>query len=244
MTTQVEYKFEKIVKETDKAWLLEIDSAEIWIPKSASEINGNIVKIPHWFASKMDKQGALFSDDLRHRYVLWRIWNPRKRIALCIGLNPSTANKSTNDHTRLMQTLVKRNYGGMQVVNLFTLISPSPESLLNPSSIGDEKTDMGIIFAYSLGCDDVIFCWGTFDEAKERAKKVIEWFSNALCFGVNKDGSPWHPMALMYAGLKPDKARLFLFKGHTFDQNYYDRKDKKKKAEYNAKQIPLIKPIV
>ena len=46
-----------------------------------------------------NKKGADFSNNGKHRYRLWRIWDETKPYALCIGLNPSTANSEKNDPT-------------------------------------------------------------------------------------------------------------------------------------------------
>lgn len=230
--SKVEHVYQSIPKETEKAYLVQMNGVGYWIPKSACELKDGKILIHDWFARTMDNAGAMFSEDNTHRYVLWRTWRKKSKLALCIGLNPSTAQKDKNSPTvdRLVTALDKLGYGGIKLVNLFSIISSSPEILMRPEVKNDEERDMGIIFGYSLGCQDVIFCWGTFDEAKDRSQKVIEWFSNALCFGKNKDGSPWHPQALVYAGLDKGKARLFPFREHTYDNNIYDRKEKKKRS--------------
>lgn len=237
-------KFEAVIKETEKAWLIRMDGLDRWIPKSSCHIKDNDIQIANWYARNMDTAGALFSEDRKHRYALWRTWNKRGKTVLVVGLNPSTANQDQNDPTisRLMQTLSALGYGGFTMANLFTVISPSPEILLDPEVKKDEELDLGIIFGYSIGVDDVIFGWGTFDEAKERAQKLIDFYQNALCFGKNKDGSPWHPMALMYAGLKPNQARLHDFRHHQYKDNVYNRRitAKEKQRELNAKQYNLI----
>ena len=246
------HKFQHIVKETDKAWLVAMNDVQHWIPKSACHINRdkNEILIQDWFVKKMDDAGALFSDDRKRRLVLWRQWNKVGRTALCIGLNPSNAKEMKNDPTirHLIDALVSQGYSGFYMVNLFTIVSSSPSILLTPEAKAHEQEDLGIIFAYSINVTDVIFCWGTFDEAKERAKKVTDWFTNGLCFGINKDGSPWHPMGLHYAGLtgkSSTKARLFSYREHDYSRNIYDRKikdksRKNKKYEFNAKQYNLL----
>jgi hypothetical protein len=46
-----------------------------------------------------DEAGAAFSEDRRHRYELWRIWDRKVRKMVVIGLNPSTADETKNDPT-------------------------------------------------------------------------------------------------------------------------------------------------
>ena len=43
--------------------------------------------------------GAEFSKCGKYRYKLWRIWDRKLKLAMCIGLNPSKANSNKNDAT-------------------------------------------------------------------------------------------------------------------------------------------------
>ncbi len=230
--------------EKGKAWLVVIDGLEQWVPKSQVKINETQDKIliSEWFDKKRLEAGALFDDDKKHRFVLWRTWNKRQKTALVIGLNPSTANGTQDDPTinRLKITLNRLGYGGLLMVNLFSVISSDPEILLDKQHQENEKRDLGIIFGYALAAQEIIFAWGTFQEAQARAKKVIDFFVDARCFGKNKDGSPWHPQAMMYAGLKPDSSKIFLFKysDHTYENNIYDRKQRRQSGKKKIKVIP------
>lgn len=143
------------------------------------------------------RKGADFNDEsLTHRYGLYRIWNEDKPFALIIGLNPSTANHNVNDPTvrRITQLLNRSGYGGFYLVNLFSLVSSNPKTLIGYNH------DFGFIDDfidwYSQDCKTVIFAWGAFKEAKDRAKFIIDKYPNALCFGHNKDSSPKHPLYL------------------------------------------------
>jgi len=44
-------------------------------------------------------KNATFSSCRTYRYSLSRIWDKKKKYALFIGLNPSTANKDADDPT-------------------------------------------------------------------------------------------------------------------------------------------------
>jgi hypothetical protein len=239
-----EYSFEYLIKETAKAWHVKIDGINRIVAKSHSKINEieKKILIENWLAGRIFRGGAIFSDDETRRFVLWRIWDDTQKVALCIGLNPSTANQSEDDPTikRLSSTLIERGFGGFRMVNLFTHISSKPSALLDPAVQANENADIGIIFGQSLLCQEIIFCWGTFKEASGRAKRVVDFFVDAKCFGKNHDGSPWHPMALMYAGLKPNESQLYKYSEHTFEKNKYNRKKRKKVVEQQIAQIPLI----
>lgn len=142
-------------------------------------------------------KSAIFDDDRKYRYLLTRVWDEQKPKAMCIGLNPSTANEENNDRTigKLINILSNAGYGGFYMTNLFALISPYPDDLRKyPDPVRDN--DKWIQYARQE-CNDVIFCWGAFKQATYRAKRICEVFgTTALCFGKNANGSPKHPLFL------------------------------------------------
>jgi hypothetical protein len=145
--------------------------------------------------------GAKFSDCGKYRYSLWRIWDETKPKAMCIGLNPSTANASKNDNTInvLIRMLSQLGYGGFYMTNLFAWISSKPEDLLTcENPLGDNDQVLDDIKEKS---SVVIVCWGNFKQAQERIKEVLPRFPDAMCFGVNQNGTPFHPRAMSYKGL-------------------------------------------
>lgn len=148
--------------------------------------------------------GAEFSECGKYRYKLWRIWNAEKPLVMCIGLNPSTANHTKNDNTIniLVRVLTHLGYGGFYMMNLFAWISSKPEDLLTcENALGDNDAKLDEV---RLLCKDVIACWGAFDQAAERIKQVRPRFPDALCFGRNNNGTPWHPRALSYKKMLND----------------------------------------
>lgn len=157
--------------------------------------------------TEIDRRGAQFSDCGKYRYALWRIWDESLSKALCIGLNPSTANSSKNDNTIdiLTKVLKRLGYGGFYMMNLFAFITPNPKELKQcPDLYGDNNKWLTEI---SSTTDEVIFCWGSFgiislfDEFIQRKEFMIEMFPAAQCFGTNKDSTPFHPRALSYKGI-------------------------------------------
>lgn len=144
--------------------------------------------------------GSEFSECGKYRYKLWRIWNNTAPLAMCIGLNPSTANSDTNDPTIgiLTRMLSKLGYGGFYMMNLFAFISSKPESLLTcKDPLGENNFKLKEVEAL---CADVIVCWGNFKQASQRIKEVLPQYPNTKCFGLNANGTPQHPLALMYNG--------------------------------------------
>lgn len=147
-------------------------------------------------------KGADFSECGKYRYRLWRIWDKSLPKAMVIGLNPSTANGDTDDQTigNLRRILSKLGYGGFYMMNCWAYIATKPEFLkINPMS---EAWNNDLITITAVECQTIIFAWGNFKIIQEmgRDKELIEMFPNAKCFGFNKNGTPMHPLALMYNG--------------------------------------------
>lgn len=140
-------------------------------------------------------KGAEFSECGKYRYYLLRFWDIDKPFVLCIGLNPSTANGIDDDPTiRNLSTLLQSyGYGGFYMANLFALISAEPNDI---RSCPDPLKDNDKWLTYLQGTTaETIFCWGAFKQAEYRAKKIIQRFPDALCFGKTAAGKPMHPLA-------------------------------------------------
>ena len=156
-----------------------------------------------------NNNGAEFSPCGKYRYTLHRIWNEELPLVMCIGLNPSTANADKNDPTIriLRKHLSMLGYGGFYMCNLYAIISSTPQ-ILKYSEIDLLKDNKLHFESTEIKCgNNVIFCWGAFKEVnKKRIDYIVRRYPNALCFGKTADGSPMHPMALMYGGVQ--KAEL------------------------------------
>lgn len=138
--------------------------------------------------------GALFSDCGNYRYRLWRIWDDTKPLIMFIGLNPSTANASTDDPTirKIKKVAAFNGFGGFYMMNLFGIVSANPEILLTCTDpIKDNNFHLDHV---SKLCSKVCFCWGNFKQAEQRSKEVVRQFQAGLCFIQNKNGSPKHPL--------------------------------------------------
>ncbi len=154
--------------------------------------------------------GAEFSPCGKYRYKLWRIWDKSLPLAMCVGLNPSTANAHKNDQTisYLIKMLGILGYGGFYMTNLFAIISSKPAILLTCADPLGEN-DLKLAEMQSV-CKDVIVCWGNFKEAEQRIKDVMPNFHKPKCFGVNSNGTPFHPLAMMPRnGRDPNKPMLY-----------------------------------
>lgn len=141
-----------------------------------------------------DDRGASFSKCRNYRYVLYRIWDKSLPRLSVIGLNPSTANEISDDPTiKRVCAIAKHNgFGGIYMLNLFAWVTAYPDELLKcKDPVADNDRWLRKIVDLS---SDVVFAWGNFKEAQERAKKVIAMFPTAKALHINKNGSPKHPL--------------------------------------------------
>ena len=144
-------------------------------------------------------KSAIFSEDRRYRYVLWRVWSQTRRPLLMIGLNPSTANEISDDPTitRMMVRANKAGYGSLVMTNLYAFVSSNPDVLLEDGDFIGIETDAYLIQAIQIA-DRVICGWGSFPAARKRADYVLKMIPQPYCLGVNIDGQPKHPLYLSY----------------------------------------------
>ena len=148
--------------------------------------------------------GAAFSECGKYRYSLWRVWDKSKPLVMFIGLNPSMADAVDDDPTirRVKRFAEDWGYGGVYMTNLFAWITPYPEEL-EKCSDPLKGNDSWLKSTY-VKCSKVIFAWGSFKEAEERAKEVIKMFPDAEALIINQDGTPRHPLYVK-ADTKPIK---------------------------------------
>lgn len=143
--------------------------------------------------------GAAISRCGRYRYSLWRYWEPGGSICLFIGLNPSTADATTDDPTirRCVDFARRWDYGGMTMANLFALRSTDPAQLrtaLNPiGPLNDDHLRQLIWYA-----DTVVVAWGARPEAASRRERIftLDTSIDLYCLGTTKHGHPKHPLYL------------------------------------------------
>lgn len=140
--------------------------------------------------------GADFSSDRKYRYSLWRIWDPSKPLVMFIGLNPSTANETDPDPTieSVIRISKHNGYGGFYMMNCWAYIATKPENLkINPTS---DKWNNDMLTVTAGKCKDVVFAWGNFKIVMNHGKdkEFKEMFPTAKTIGLNKNGSPKHPL--------------------------------------------------
>lgn len=183
--------------------------------------------------------GAIFDDNKAHRFRLWRKWDSSKPMVLFIMLNPSTADDVKNDPTvtRLIKFAQNFNYGGFYVGNIYSYITPYPETLYflqNKDFKIEENTNHVIEMANE--CKDVIFGWGNNIKNFNQPEIIIKMFPEAFCFELTNTGNPKHPLYLS------NKSRLFKYSELTEIRNKRYKKTDTKMEKTEETNLPVVQP--
>ncbi|BFH61887.1 DUF1643 domain-containing protein [Paenibacillus azoreducens] len=150
------------------------------------------------------KLEAVFDESGSYRYLLSRVWNPTLPKLLYVMLNPSTADKTTEDQTsrQCIYFAKKFGFGSFEVVNLYSLISTNPKGLRTSSidPIGNDN-DLYITEA-AARADLIIVAWGTdhfFNKRNEIIRNKLKADGYKLfCLKKTKYGHPGHPSRLKH----------------------------------------------
>jgi hypothetical protein len=152
------------------------------------------------------RREAKFSDDRRYRYWLKIVWDESLPCLGSIGLNPSDADEFDNDNT------IRREIGFAQVLkcgallktNIYSYVTPYPKELDEATDpIGGIKGWFNSIAEYLVknNCKPILAGWGA--HAGERGIEAKAHFAamglKLDCLGLNKDGSPVHPLYQPYS---------------------------------------------
>ena len=126
--------------------------------------------------------------------MLSRTWCNLPKLSY-IMLNPSTADEINDDKTikRLIYFTQKFGYGGFYVGNIYSKITPHVIELYKNTS-HNEKKNISAIKEIIEKSSRVVFAWGkTIDSPPKWIQKIVE---KPFCFGLNKNGTPKHPLYL------------------------------------------------
>ncbi len=159
--------------------------------------------------------GALFDKTKEHRFVLWRHWDAAKPYVTWIMLNPSTANADTDDFTtkKCLKYTRDWDYGGLTIVNLFSVVSTNPKNLRGLKRFGctlNKPESTETIIEESLKSSLVIAAWGKYGSLLKRDQEVTNLLVSKgikiSALQLTILGQPYHPM-----NVKAD-AKPFLWK--------------------------------
>ena len=140
---------------------------------------------------------AIFSSDHKYRYQLSRRWGNGDSLYF-VMLNPSTANENVNDPTiRRCTGFAKTwNYDGIEVLNLFALVSSDPDKLLTESNSVGIDNDKYLITT-SKQAKKIIVAWGNFGlRFSQRVSEVLNIYKerDIYCLGETGQNQPRHPL--------------------------------------------------
>lgn len=146
-----------------------------------------------------------FSPCGRARYMMGHVWDASLPALLSCALNPSVGNAKRNDPTneRLERRAVRMEMGGVIYVNLFPLVSKSPQVM---KTADDPFIDRGradeVILEHAEG--NFVLCgWGTHGTHHNRSDEVARMLKNAghrlYALGITANGQPKHPLYVSYS---------------------------------------------
>lgn len=124
------------------------------------------------------KTEVKFSDDKNHRYLLRKEWDNKKKRAMVIMVNPSSANDISMDFTTLytINNLQKLDYGSVDIVNIY----PKVTNKLKLTEINSDElsTNDQLISEIAEKVDSIIIAWGkrgsNSKKIEERQKKILD----------------------------------------------------------------------
>jgi hypothetical protein len=111
-----------------------------------------------------------------------------------IGLNPSTADETTDDPTirRCIDFARRWGYARLTMINLYAFRATDPRDLRAASDPVGPDNDCTIAKVVG-GVDLVVVAWGVHADS-ERAARVLALIGAPHCLGTTKAGAPRHPL--------------------------------------------------
>lgn len=141
------------------------------------------------------KNTAKLSVCRTYRYALWRTWDSSKAGVLFVGLNPSTADESSDDATlvRCINFAKSWGYGSVCMANLFAFRATDPVDMKAAIDPVGKENNRWLKKLY-LESELAIAAWGNDGSFLGRSAQVKELLPNLHCLKMNKSGEPAHPL--------------------------------------------------
>jgi hypothetical protein len=141
------------------------------------------------------------SEDRVYRYQLVRsTGHPNQALVNFVGLNPSTADESSDDPTvrRLIGFARRHAFGFLILTNLYAFRVTDPRALkFAADPIGPEN--FRYLAAAARYSHRIVPCWGALGAAQGRGREVLamlQRLGDIRVFGLTKGGEPMHPLYL------------------------------------------------
>lgn len=172
--------------------------------------------LPSW----VNEAGADMSECGRFRFSLFREWrdmmDSETRSILFIGLNPSMAEANVDDPTCRREVEFARDWGFTRYskANVIPYRATSPKDLSHVADMDEDEWDgavrrnVGEIRRLAADSGKVVLAYGrlpanapdrcihALNDALDAAEEAVAESESLFCFGLNKDGSPKHPLYL------------------------------------------------
>lgn len=148
------------------------------------------------------KTEVKFSEDKEYRYLLSKEWNNKKKRALLIMTNPSSANDVKIDFTTLycINNLADLDYGIADIVNIY----PKVMNKLAVSNVSIEhiKINDELILDLAEKVDTIILAWGKKGDNSKKIEarqnellKKLEKYSEKTFYIGDGENIGFHPLA-------------------------------------------------
>lgn len=148
--------------------------------------------------------GALFSPDRSHRYLLWRSWldtleqGTLESWLMVMGLNPSTADEKRNDPTvsQMVGRGKRLGFTGLLMTNRHAHVSTDPRFLNTEDGDRETLNDNYILAAAKLASMIIFASGNQASDANYITAKILSLEKNIWVFGLTSNGKPRHPRGL------------------------------------------------
>lgn len=139
---------------------------------------------------------AILSPDRVYRYSLTRSWGPGPTV-LFVGLNPSTADETTDDPTirRCVGFARDWGYGRLQMANLFAYRATAPAKLLAAHAPVGPQNDQHLV-TLANEAELVVAAWGSKGSYLGRDLSVRKLLPRLHYLRLTRGGHPGHPLYL------------------------------------------------
>lgn len=149
---------------------------------------------------KTIESNAVMADNDHYRYRLTRIWDTSKEVVGVIMLNPSKATSLKSDQTimNLINYLVDKEYGGVDIVNMYAYMCRDPKQL----KYRDQTFELlNNDYITKVAHERNIFIIAWRHKENIRRKREIEtlllpYASKLKCFEDKEGKSPRHPLLI------------------------------------------------
>lgn len=134
------------------------------------------------------KSKAIFSDDMKHRLLLYKEWDKDKPCAMIMMINPNTADILNVDMTTtlILNNMYKLGFGSVNIVNLYSRITDKISFRFNSDEDLIARDCDEIIQQYASMNDAIIIAWGTVGNHTERVRERQKYVLNLMKPYANK----------------------------------------------------------